>query len=104
MARYQILYWKDFPAQVKAGDEQGNRAKALLPDRFSEAIDAAAMAEGSTESSVYLDAWEWGPKEERKGKVQEVVDIVIAELDADYPQSRLREMIRNKKALSGGIV
>lgn len=98
MARYQILYWKDFPAQVKASDEQGNRAKALLPDRFSEAIDAAAMAEGSTESSVYLDGWEWGAEQEKEGLAQEVVDILIAELDANYPQSRLREMIRNRKA------
>ena len=98
MASYQILYWKDFPAQVKASDEEGNRAKALLPDRFSEAIDAAAMAEGSTESSVYLDGWEWGSKEEKEGMAQEVVDMLIVELDADYPQSRLREMIRKRKA------
>ena len=98
MASYQILYWKDFPAQVKASDEKGNRAKALLPGRFSEAIDAAAMAEGSTESSVYLDGWEWGSKEEKEGMAQEVVDMLIVKLDADYPQSRLREMIRKRKA------
>ena len=98
MASYQILYWKDFPAQVKASDDEGNRAKALLPDRFSEAIDAAAMAEGSTESSVYLDGWVWGSAQEREGMAQEVVDSLLVELDAEYPQSRLREMIRNSKA------
>ena len=70
----------------------------MLPDRFSEAIDAAAMAEGSTESSVYLDGWEWGSEEEKEGMTQEVVDMLIVELDADYPQSRLREMIHKRRA------
>lgn len=96
MAHYQIMYWKDFPAQVKAQDETGT-AKAMLPDRFSEAIDAASMAEGSTDSDAYLDGWAWSDEQERPGSAQDVVDALVAELDAAYPKARLVEMIRSYK-------
>jgi hypothetical protein len=98
MARYQIMYWKDFPAQVKASDDNGGRAKAMLPDRFGESIDAASMAEGSTGSDEYLAGWAWSPEQERDGTAQEVVDALVAELDAAYPKSRLVEMIKQYKA------
>jgi hypothetical protein len=96
MALYQIMYWNDIPAQVKAQDDDGT-AKAMLPERFSEAIDAAAMAEGSTDSADYLDGWAWSDEEERPGSAQEVVDALVAELDAAFPKERLVEMIRSRK-------
>lgn len=98
MARYQIMYWKDFPAQVKAQDDAGT-AKAMLPDRFSEAIDAASMAEGSTDSDAYLDGWAWSDEQERPGSAQEVVEALVAELDQTYPKARLVEMIKNYKSV-----
>jgi hypothetical protein len=97
MARYQIMYWKDFPAQVKARDEAGNIAKAMLPDRFSQAIDAAAMIEGSTDSDAYMLGWDWSEEIERAGTAQEVVDAVVAELDAAYPKERLKAMIKARE-------
>jgi hypothetical protein len=96
MARYQIMYWNDIPAQVKAQDETGT-AKAMLPERFSEAIDAAAMAQGSTDSTDYLDGWAWSDEDERPGSAQEVVEALVAELDAAFPKERLVEMIRSRK-------
>jgi hypothetical protein len=97
LARYQVMYWKDIPAQVKAHDETGV-VKVMLPDRFSQAIDAAAMAEGSTESGAYLDGWDWGPEQERAGSASMVADALAAELDQAYPQERLAEMIRRHKS------
>ncbi len=95
MARYQVMYWKEFPAQVKAQDETGT-AKVMLPDRFSEAIDAAAMAEGSADSAAYLDGWSWGPEEERPGSAREVADAVAAEIEQAYPKERLVRMIKER--------
>lgn len=97
MARYQIMYWNDIPAQVKAEDDAGNAAKAMLPGRFSEAIDAAAMAEGSTDSVEYLEGWAWSDEDDRPGSAQDVVDALVKELDTDFPKERLVEMIRSRK-------
>lgn len=98
MARYQIMYWKEFPAQVKAEDDDGSTAKAMLPSRFSEAIDAAAMVEDSTSQDDYLMGWGWGDEQERAGTAQMVVDALVTELDAAYPQERLASMIIARKS------
>jgi Virulence factor len=91
------MYWKDIPSQVKAEDEIGS-AKAMLSDRFQQAIDAAAMADGSVGTDAYLEGWAWAKKQDRPGTAQDVLDAVVAELEAEYPQDRLREMIRERKA------
>ncbi len=88
MARYQVMYWKHIPAHVKAWDEKGE-AKRLLPDRFQAAIDAYSMKEGSTEMDAYLEAWHWGPESERPGSAEDVVEVMVAELDAANPRSKL---------------
>jgi len=91
MARYQVMFWKHIPSQVKAWDETGE-VKRMLPDRFMAAIDAYAMREGSTEMDAYLDGWKWGDVAELSGAAAVVADTVVAELDRDYPRSRLLEM------------
>lgn len=70
----------------------------MLPDRFSQAIDAAAMVEGDTATMAYLESWQWGPEEERPGTAHGVVEILLAELDEAYPQIRLADMIRGRKS------
>jgi hypothetical protein len=90
------MYWKDFPSQVKAQDDSGN-AKVMLPDRFSEAIDAAAMAEGSTGTDAYMEGWHWGLPQQREGSAKEVVDAISAEIDQAFPKKQLIEMIKQHK-------
>ena len=81
MAIYQVMYWADIPVQVRAKGS-GGRAKAQLPERFQEAIDLAAMAVGWIGSDEYTNAYHWGEEQERAGTAQEVVDAVVAELEA----------------------
>ena len=88
MARYQVMFWKHIPSQVKAWDE-GAEVKRMLPDRFQVAIDAYAMKDGSTDMDAYLDGWRWGPVEERDGSPELVLAGVIEDLDAANPRSRL---------------
>ncbi|HSM55604.1 MAG TPA: virulence factor [Candidatus Sulfomarinibacteraceae bacterium] len=95
MAQYQIMYWQEFPSQVKVTDENGTVRK-MLPDYFQQAIDGAAMAEGSTDSDAYLDGWDWGPQEEREGSAEDVAEALVAELEEAYPKSRLAEMVRGR--------
>jgi hypothetical protein len=88
LAKYEVMYWKHIPSQVKAWDGTAE-AKRMMPDRFHVAIDAYAMKDGSTDMDAYLDGWRWGPVEERSGTPEEVVAGLIAELTAANPRSRL---------------
>ena len=92
MASYQIMYWQQIPSQIKVRDQTGT-VKKMLPDRFQQAIDSAAMAKGETSSDDYLDGWHWAKKEERPGSAAEVADTLLIEIETAYPQSRLREII-----------
>jgi len=88
MAKYQVMFWKHIPSQVKAWEGE-TQVKRMMPDRFQVAIDAYSMREGSTEMDAYLDGWQWGPEEERPGPPDKVLAAVIQELDAANPRSRL---------------
>jgi hypothetical protein len=88
MAKYQVMFWKHIPAQVKVWDEQGE-VKRILPDRFQAAIDAYAMKDGSTEMDSYLEGWRWGEAQERAGPAKEVAAALVKELDAANPRSIL---------------
>ena len=79
MAKYQILFWKEIPAQVKAY----NGARAIsrqLPERYQLEIDRIAMAEGLAGSDEYLNQWRWTPKLDREGTAEEVLETVSREL------------------------
>lgn len=97
MARYQIMYWKEIPSQVRAEDADG-MVKAMLPDRFQQAIDAAAMVDGSTDTDDYLAGWGWQEWQEQEGTAQAVLEGIIEQLDADYPQNRLQAIVRTGKS------
>jgi hypothetical protein len=88
VAKYQVMYWKHIPSQVKAWDGD-SEAKKMLPDYFQAAIDAYAMKDGSTDMDAYLDGWSWGPVEERAGAPADLVGQVIDELTAANPRARL---------------
>jgi hypothetical protein len=88
MAKYQVMFWKHIPAQVKSWDARGE-VKRMLPDRFQAAIDAFAMKDGSTEMDSYLEGWRWADAQERPGGAEEVATAVVKELDAANPRTKL---------------
>jgi hypothetical protein len=90
MAKYQVMFWKHIPAQVKTWDERGE-VKRMMPDRFQAAIDAFAMKDGSTEMGAYLDGWRWADPQERSGSAEEVANTLVKELDAANPRSKLMD-------------
>ena len=47
MAQLVITFWRDIPSMVEARRGRKDRAKRMLPDRFQEAIDGAAMRAGA---------------------------------------------------------
>ncbi len=91
MATYQIVYWRDIPAQVKA--RQGReRVARPLSDRFQVAIDDAAMRSGASETDAYLAEWRTSEPRERTGDPEAVAEALVAELEAAYPPERLRAL------------
>lgn len=91
--KYQIIYWRDIPAQVKAKAGRKRSGRPLSP-RFTVAIDEAAMQAGKTESDDYLAQWRNGDWQEQDGEPEEVVDLLVAELEAAYPPERLRKLVK----------
>jgi hypothetical protein len=88
LAKYQVMFWKHIPSQVKAWEGDAE-VKRMMPDYFQAAIDAYAMKDGSTDMDAYLDGWQWGAVEERDGAPDDVCTAVIDELTAANPRSRL---------------
>lgn len=83
MAQYQILYWHNIPMQVKASVGR-HRHTVPLSERFSTAVDAAAMSAGLSASDAYTEQFRWGESQERAGTPEEVAAAVAAELEALY--------------------
>jgi hypothetical protein len=81
MTAYQILYWKDIPAQVRIYSAAGRPKSYPLPERFQQAIDARAMQEGLAGSDAYLEHWHWGERQERDLPPDELLQTLLRELD-----------------------
>jgi hypothetical protein len=82
-----VIWWRDIPAQVtaKAGRET---ARTQLDERFSEAVDAAAMSAGLAGSDAYLAQWRREARPCGDDLGAEVASEV-ARLDSAYTDERL---------------
>jgi 5-methyltetrahydrofolate--homocysteine methyltransferase len=84
VAKFQILFWRDLPAEVKAWDDS-EEVKQELPPRFAERIDVAAQKLGLAKGDDYLAQLRWSEEMERPGSPAEVAAAVRAELEAKFP-------------------
>ena len=80
MVKYQILYWKHVPSQVKVFEEGKPPVSRQMPERFQKEITRLAMAAGLTATDDYLSQWQWTPKMEREGSAEGVAEALIREL------------------------
>ncbi|CAA9383082.1 virulence factor [uncultured Nocardioides sp.] len=88
MTEYQVTRWRELPSMVAARTGQES-VKSQLAPRFQEAIDEAAMRLGDTGAEDYLAGWERLPWTEADGAPGEVLERVVAELDAQWPADRI---------------
>jgi len=80
-ARYQVLYWKDIPAQVRV-EAGGEEVKLELDPRMQSHIDSVAMQQGLLGTDAYLDHWHWSDPQERPGTAGDVAQSLKRELEA----------------------
>ncbi len=97
MAKYQITFWRSIPSMVTAQEGRRNRVRVELPLRFQEAIDEAAMRAGLAGTDAYLDQWHKGDWQERDGEPKVVADSVAAELETEYSEAKVSELISAKR-------
>ncbi len=91
--KYQIIYWRDIPSQIKAKIGRKRLSKPLH-DRFMQVIDAAAMQSGDTDTDDYLAQWrtsEWQPIE---GNANAFLDALVAQIEAEYSGQRLSHLVK----------
>ena len=94
MATLTIVYWRDIPAQVMVG--KGRRAaKAILPERFEQAIDRCAMKVGAKDDDAYLSEWRKVDSGEVEGDAHEVANACAERLDREYDAERIKALIAN---------
>lgn len=88
MVQAVLVSWRDIPAQVLVG--KGRSAQRhVLPERFEQAIDRAAMASGMAGTDAYLSEW-------RRTTVEvDDPEAYAASLDAEHDKTRLIELIAN---------
>ena len=92
--QYQIIYWRDIPAQVKIRGTEIRTARELSP-RFQEAIDEAAMRTNLFGTDDYLAMWRMSKWQEREGEPRSLAESIAAELEAAFPPDRLKRLILN---------
>jgi hypothetical protein len=97
---YQIVYWRDIPAQIKVRSGR-DRLGRELPERFQKAIDWAAMASNATSTDDYLEEWRssaWlsSPSGANEAGLPEAAELIIQQIDAEYPAERLQSIMVNK--------
>lgn len=90
--RYQIVYWRDIPAQIK-GKAGRQRISRMLAQRFQVAIDEAAMRDGTTDTDAYLDEWRSTDWQEHDGEPEPFLDNLVAEIEGQYPGKRLKALM-----------
>ena len=95
MAQLIITYWRDIPSQVSIGKGR-QAAKAMLSDRFQEAIDMAAMRSGAAETDDYIAEWRRGDPIEVEGDHDAIIAETVARLESEIDQQKLKTLIDNK--------
>jgi hypothetical protein len=86
------VFWRDIPAQVIVGKGR-SATKAVLPERFEQAIDRCAMKIGAKDQDSYLAEWRRIEAGEMAGEPAEIAAAEIARLDATYDAEHLRRLI-----------
>ena len=90
------IFWRDIPAQINASGD-GERARALLSDRFQHAIDRAATVADKTETEAYVAEWRRHTTA-IQGDPATAAEAERERIEIDYDPERLEALV-----WSGGV-
>jgi hypothetical protein len=93
MGELTVISWRDIPMQIVARGAEGATARALLTDRFQEAVDASAMVAGLIGSDEYTDQMQMDKRGCADDLEAEVESARVA-IEAEWTDEVLRAAIR----------
>lgn len=92
MSEYQVTRWHQIPSMVVA--REGDQViKIMLPTRFQEAIDEAAMRLGEIDADAYTAGWNRDPWVAADESPQALADRIAEELEAQFNQDNLDALL-----------
>lgn len=96
---YQIIYWRDIPAQLRL--KRGRqRLSHPLPPQFQQTVYRAAYRGKAITGAGFEEGWRPGPwvalEPEPGLELEEIAAAVAEGLVADYDEERLNELALNK--------
>ena len=94
MTRFQIVYWRDIPVQVRVRNGRTRLTHPLSP-RFQDAVHRAAFRTKAINGFAYIDEWRPSDWQERAGSPQDVITAVAGELESAYSDKRLQAIMLN---------
>ena len=94
MAKLQIIYWRDIPAQiiVSAGRK---KARRQLDMRFEKAIDRAAIRAKLHGTDDYLGQWRRSAPVDCGDDLETAADEAAGRIERDYPHDRVERIVRS---------
>lgn len=92
MSEFQITLWHQIPSMVVARDGE-QTIKIMLPTRFQEAIDEAAMRMGEIDADAYTSGWNRDPWVQSAESPQPLADRIAKELEAKFTVTYLQEVL-----------
>ena len=93
MAELTIITWRDIPMQIVVRDDAGGSARRLLPEKFQEAVDAAAMVAGLIGSDDYTEQMAMDRRpcgDDLEAEAQAAQDAVVADWTDDVLKVAIR--------------
>ena len=86
------MRWREIPSMVMARDG-ADTIKVMLPSRFQEAIDEAAMRMGEIDADAYTAGWNrdpWTPSDEVPA---ELAARITADLENEFSEEKLQSIL-----------
>lgn len=94
--KLSIIKWRDIPTQVMIKKSRKQVEKALLDNRFMEAVDMAAMVGGAADSDAYLNDWQTEVIDVGEGDMATLVAEQVTLLETAFPPELLQQYVQNK--------
>jgi hypothetical protein len=95
MTKYQIIYWRDIPVQVRARNRRSRHTQPLST-RFQQAVHRAAFRAKAINGFDYIEEWRTTDWQEQAAAAVDIIVTIADSLEKAYSDKRLNDLAHNK--------